>query len=296
MSNKKTIFLTGGSGFIGKNIIELLGDKYSIFAQTHKELELLDTLQVEQFFKSHEIDIVIHGAVKPGHRNANDPSKQLDSNLRMFFNIARNSDKFKKMIFLSSGLVYSLDHYLPKMKEEYFGENIPTDESGFSKYITAKYISACDKFVELRIFGVFGKYEDYSIRFISNAICKALFDLPITIKQDRKFDYIYIDDLMPILDYFICNDSTHKAYNVTPDASIRLYELAEKVRRISGKNLPITVAKEGMGVEYSGDNSRLKKEISSLNFLHIDKAIERLYNWYSENKSDINYDALLTDK
>lgn len=70
------ILLTGGSGFIGRNIIESLSDRYNIIAPTHSMLELTDENTVSAFFRSNEIDVVIHSAVKPGHRNAKDPSGQ----------------------------------------------------------------------------------------------------------------------------------------------------------------------------------------------------------------------------
>lgn len=290
------IFLTGGSGFIGKNIIELLGTKHNIYAPTHKEMELLDEDAVKSFFHSHDIDVVIHCAVKPGHRNVKDLSNQLFNNTRMFFNIVRNSDRFKKMIFLSSGLVYDLRIYKPKMKEEYFDTHVPYDEGGFSKYIIAKYIENVDNIIELRPFGVFGKYEEYPIRFISNAICKTIFDLPITIKQNRRFDYIYINDLVSIIDYFIENTGKFKSYNITPDESIELLELAKKVQEISGKNLPILIAQDGMGTEYSGDNSRLHEEINDLCLTPIDDAIEQLYDWHFNNRPLNNKEFLLVDK
>lgn len=75
---------------------------------------------------------------------------------------------------------------------------------------------------DLRIFGIFGKYEDYAIRFISNAICKTLFDLPITVKQDRNFDYIFVEDLMTVLEFFIEARPKYKAYNITPASSVSL--------------------------------------------------------------------------
>lgn len=290
------IFITGGSGFIGRNLIEYLSQKHEIFAPTHKELDLLDEVAVAEFFRQHYFDVVIHGAVRPGHRNANDPTGQLFHNSRMFFNIVRNTDRFRKMIFLSSGLVYDMRYYIPKMKENYFDKHVPGDEGGFSKYISAKYIERMENIVELRVFGIFGKNEDYSIRFISNAICKTLFDLPITIKQNRRFDYIGIDDLMPIIDHFVQSNSNYRAYNVTPDKSIDLYNLAEKVKMISDKQLPIVVMQPGMGVEYSGDNSRLRMEIPQLDFIHIDDSITQLYEWYSKNINLINREYLLYDK
>ena len=290
------IFITGGSGFIGRNLVEYLKPKYQVFAPTHKELELLNESAVREYFNRHKFDIVIHNAVRPGHRNAKDPSNQLYNNLRMFFNIVRNSDKFGKLIFLSSGAVYDVTKPMVKVKEEDFDTYVPEDEHGFSKYIIAKHIEKIDNVVELRIFGIFGKYEDYAIRFISNAICKTLFDLPITIKQNRRFDYLYIEDLMPVINYFIESNPEHKVYNVTPDQSVELLDLAKMIKKISGKELPIVVKDKTIGVEYTGDNCRLKNEIGKWGATPIDLAIEKLYRWYSDNKFLINKELLLADK
>jgi len=290
------IFITGGSGFVGRNIVEQLADRYRIIAPAHRELDLSDEVQVRNFFLDNDIDVVIHGAVKPGHRNAQNLSDLLDANTRMFFNIMRNADSFRKMIFLGSGAVYDQRHYRAKMGEEYFDTHVPADPHGFSKYIIAKYLEQRDNVVTLCLFGVFGKYEDYAIRFISNAICKALFDLPITIRQNRRFDYLYIDDLMPVLEHFIENRAGHVAYNVTPDSAVDLYSIAEMVLRTAGKYLPIVVSEPGFGSEYSGDNARLHKEIPSLVFTPLEAAIGRLHEWYAANIQLVDREILLVDK
>lgn len=290
------ILLTGGSGFIGRNIHEQLGERYQIFAPTHEQLDLLDERQVGKYFKENEIDIVIHTAGKPGHRNAKDPTNLFYSNTRIYFNLARQSQKYKKMLVMGSGAIYDTRLNIRKVEEDSYIKQLPQDDHGFCKYVCAQDIKTSDNIVELRLFGVFGKYEDYVIRFISNAICKTLFDLPITIKQNRIFDYLYIDDLMPIVEYFINNDSEHKAYNVTPDQSIELYHLAEVVRAISGKELSIIVGQPGMGLEYSGSNRRLKNEMTELRFTPIVSAIEKLYSWYEANRDSVNRENLLFDK
>ena len=184
------ILLTGGSGFIGKNIIEsYLNKRYNIIAPRHSELDLTSQSDVDLFFTSHDIDVVIHSAVKPGHRNAKDTSDLFYVNNRMFFNILHNEHRFKKMIYLSSGSVYDMARQnLNKVNEDFIGNSIPLDEHGFYRYTTSKYIELAKNIVELRIFSIYGKYEDYAIRFISNAICKAIYDLPITIKQNRSFE------------------------------------------------------------------------------------------------------------
>ena len=294
----KKILLTGGSGFIGKNIAEsYLAQKYQIIAPKRDEIDLLKDQTVADFFSNHKyFDVVIHSACKPGHRNAADTSGVFYSNNRMFFNLLKHSDYFGKMLIMGSGAIYDGKNYLPKMKEEYFGTHIPEDEHGFSKYVIGREVERSSKVIDLRIFGIFGKYEDYAIRFISNAICKAIFDLPITLRQNRKFDYLYIDDLMPILEYFIENNAEYCAYNVTPDYSIELLEIAKIVKEISGKNLPINVANPGLGLEYSGDNSRLHGQIKNLEFTPIKNTVFTLYNWYLAHQNQINKQNLLTDK
>lgn len=291
------VLVTGGSGFIGKNIIEsFLAEKYDIITPAHRDLDLLDEDMVKDFFMRNHIDVVIHAAAKPGHRNAKEPGKVFYENTRIFFNLARNSDRFKKMLVTGSGAIYDMRHYQPKMKEEYFDIHVPVDEHGLCKYVCGKYVQQSVNIVDLRIFGIFGKYEDYAIRFISNMICKAIYGLPLTMRQNRRFDYLYIDDLIPIIDYFIERPARYKEYNITPDESVDLYSLAEKVRDVSGKNLPIVVAVDGMGAEYSGDNGRLKSEIKDIKFTPIDEAITELYEWYTENKVSIKKDLLLIDK
>ena len=294
----KNILLTGGSGFIGRNIREsILAKNYNIIAPRHAELELLDDDAVNNFFKKNKIDVVIHSAVKPGHRNAKDASNLFYADCRMFFNIVQNAGSFGKLIVLGSGSVYDMArHDLKKVDEDFLGTSIPVDEHGFYRYVSAKFIGRMRNAVELRIFSIFGKYEDYAIRFISNMICKAVFDLPLTMKQNRLFDFLYIDDLMPILDYFISHDGKFTSYNVTPDSAIELYKAAEKVREISGKDLPIVVGKPGTGQAYSGSNARLRSEIPDLKLTNIDDAIGRLYQWYSDNKHTINKELLLVDK
>lgn len=290
------VLITGGSGFIGRNLIEGFEPSRDVLAPRHAELDLLDEDAVRAYFRKHPVDTVVHCATKPGHRNASDPTGLVYANTRMFFNLDGCSDLYRKMIFVSSGAAYDMRHYLPKMPETYFDTHVPTDEHGFSKYAAAKYIELSSDIVELRVFGVFGRYEDYAIRFISNAICKAIFGLPITLRQDRMFDYLYIDDLTQVVDHFITHDADHAAYNVTPDAAIGLAELAEKVRSISGADVPIVVAQQGLGLEYSGNNARLRAEMPDLVLTPIDRAIGELFDWYSKHRDSVDRDALLVDK
>ncbi len=54
---------------------------------------------------------------------------------------------------------------------------------------------------------------------------------------------------MPILEYFIEHTPTEKSFNITPDNSIGLLQLAQLVKSISKKDIEIKVAQEGLGME-----------------------------------------------
>lgn len=259
----KRILLTGGNGFIGRNIREsYLARKYEIVSPSHTEVPWSDTDAVDAWFAGQApFDATIHAAVKPGHRNAPDHTQLLYTNTRMFFNLVRHARQCGRILNIGSGAIYGMQKDVIGAKEEDFGIHVPEDEHGFTKYVCGKYMEACgEDVVDLRVFGIFGKYEDYAIRFISNAICKTLFDLPVTLRQDRVFSYLAVEDLMQVLDAFVENRPRFKAYNVVPDERSSLLALARMIVRISGKDLPVHVGKPGTGLEYSGDNARLKEE------------------------------------
>lgn len=294
---RKRILLTGGNGFIGKNIQEsFLGEKYEIIAPRSFELNLLDKNAVDEYFQDKHFDVVIHSAVKPGHRNAKDLNSLCASNLTMFENLVSNKAKYDKFINLGSGAIYDTTKDITDAKEEDRFKNKGTKEHDLCKYIIGEKIEKLDNFVDLNIFGIFGKYEDWEIRFISNAICKSLFDLPITLRQNRRFSYLYIDDLMPILECFIENKCHYKSYNIVPDKHVDLLELAQIVKKISGKDIDIKVAQDGFGLDYTGHNSRLKKEFVQTKFTDIEQSVLALYNFYRDNVNILDKNSLLEDK
>lgn len=295
------LLLTGGSGFIGRNLAAHLGRNHEVLTPSHKELDLADPAALDRWFSEHQVDAVIHGAVRPGHRNVADTSRQLWTNLRMFFGIMRNAARFDRLVFLSSGAVYDVSRPLDRVSEDDLGVAVPSDEHGLSKYVIANYLdqvhrSKSPDVVELRLFGVFGRYEDYAIRFVSNAICKALHDLPITVRQNRTFSYLYIDDLGPIVERFLTAPHADAAYNVVPDWTDDLVDLAERVKARAGNDVPIVVASPGNGVPYTATNARLRREDADLRFTPIDEAIDELYVWYRDHLDTIDRAALLVDK
>ena len=291
------ILITGGTGFIARNLSEQLSSECNIVSPNSKELNLLDSPKVFDYIKKNPFDVIIHTATydaAPKH-SIKDPLKVLENNLKMFFNITRCKEFFGKMIYFGSGAEFGRENWIPKMKENYFDRHVPVDQYGFSKYIMTKYVQSNSNIYNLRLFGVFGKHDDWRTRFIPNACCNAVLGLAIRINQNVYFDLMHINDLSKIVKWFIDNKPRKNVYNVCTGKAIDFKTIAEKIIKISGRKLDIAIKNEGLGKEYSGDNSLLLDELTGFEFSSFDDSIKDLYNWYDLNKQIIEKDKLLKD-
>lgn len=289
MERKKLkIFLTGSGGYLGRNIIERLSNLYTIVAPRSKELDLTDDKSVSDFFKTQHIDIVVHGAVVGGSRTEEQEKDALKTNLRMFMNIMRNSDRFSKLIHLGSGAEYDKSLSMTEISEQDFDRSVPKDDYGFYKYLCSKYISNQTNGVNLRIFGIFGKYEDFRLRFISNAICRNILGLPITINQNVNFDYVYVLDFVNILEHFILYDAAQKNYNIATGQKIDLVTISEMINEIADKTSEIQVTNPGLNTEYTADATLLKSELKNFKFTPMKQAIIELHRWYKEHIEELS--------
>ena len=282
------ILVTGGSGFIGRNLVEQYASRYEVLAPGRNELNLLDAAAVREYLAVNQFDAVIHAGTERANRGLVASPDLLDRNCRMFFHLARNSGSFGRMLFLSSGAIYDRAHWRPRITEEEFDVHVPADDYGFSKYICAKAIGGMDRVTEMRLFGVFGPHEDWRVRFLSNACCRAVWDLPVVIRQNVFFDYLDVEDLGWILEAFLKDSPRHRHYNVCTGRSLDLKTLAKMAVEASGKPLEVIVKNPGLGNEYSGDNSRLLAEIPDFHFREMPQSVARLYRWYEKRKSEID--------
>lgn len=294
MNMAKKIFLTGSTGFIGKNILEQLGKQYTIYAPTRKDLDLTDTSAVEHYMASHSVDVVVHTANVGGNKAEVNLPSVAAYNLRIFLNLVRNHKHFKKFIYLGSGTQYGKQLPIIMAREEDFDTRVPSDEFGLYKYTCAKYIEESKlNMLNLCIFGIYGKYEEYEFRFISQSLCRVLFGMPIVINQNVRFDYLYIDDFLRILSYFLEHDHQYRTYNVGTGNPIDLVTIAKRILAVTKKDLPIAVSKPGLNLEYTCDNSRLMKELGDFRFTDFEKTMTLLYAWYKNRRSSLEKNSLI---
>lgn len=275
------ILIIGANGFIGKHLRVYLtkNSGYTLLTPSSIELNIAQEESVDVYMKIHKPEIIINCANRGGGRDSGNENI-VHENLRMFFNIVKHSDKVSKIIHFGSGAEYSKHKPIMDVKEEDADTAMPLDEYGFYKSVCSKFIEKSDNNLNLRIFGCYGEYENYEFKFISNAIVKNLLHLPITINKNVFFDYIYVDDLVKIVDYFLHHECKHNVYNLSSGKKIDLITLANLVNETSDFISEIKVINEGLNNEYTSNNNRLMDEISGFEFTEHREAIIQMRNYY----------------
>ncbi|MEG2698867.1 MAG: NAD(P)-dependent oxidoreductase, partial [Ruthenibacterium sp.] len=228
----KNILITGGTGFVGRNLSEAFHDRYRVFAPRHAELELLDAAALSAFVRNNKIDVIVHAAIHVPRFNGGE--KEFFNDMQMFANLEKISHSVEKLIYFGSGAEFDKRFDIEMVREEQLGRTIPVTEYGLAKYTMNLLARRSENIYNLRLFGIFGKYELWEIKLLSNLCCKAVFDLPLTVRRNCKFDFLSVEDLPAIVAWFIENEPQHHDYNVCMGKEYWLTDLADQVRDSSG--------------------------------------------------------------
>jgi len=275
----KSIFFTGGTGFIGGWMIEslLLADtvlslglrihaltrdpeRYAatmphIAGDRRVTLEAGDVRALKP--EARQIDLVIHAATDASAGlNAEDPLRMADTiveGTRRTLETARLSG-VEKVLMLSSGGVYG--HFPPDVTRVEEDHNIAPDPlNPYYTYseskrmaellcaIYAKQFGMCIPVA--RIFALIGPRLPLDIHFAAgNFVRDALENRPIRVAGDGTAvrSYLYAADLTVWLLALAARGASSRAYNVGSDQGVTIRELAEVASRLGRTKLPVEVA------------------------------------------------------
>jgi UDP-glucose 4-epimerase len=287
------VLVTGGSGFIGRHLAVSFPRDWVVKAPGRLELDLSEEDRVEAYLKQERFDAVVHAATwNATNKSDKDLSQVLKQNLRMFLCLRRGRRWFGKLVYYGSGAEFDRRQWRSRMPETWFGKHLPADDYGLSKFAMECSHGSCDPVWNLRLFGVYGPHEDWRIRFISHACCRALFDLPIVIHQNRRFDYTWVEDIVEVTRRVLEEEVSARTLNVSAGEPRELFELAKMVLKAADKELPIQIEEPGMGREYSADVTLLGVQLPGLRFTPLQTGISRLYRWYCEHRDLVSVGQL----
>ena len=272
------ILITGGSGFIGHSFYDALKHNNTVLIPTHNELDLLDFPVLEKYIVSNHIECVIHAAIMIGRKFAMTTPEMAYYNLVMFENLISASKSCKYFIGFGGGSEYANypNEIITMCKEEDIFTHYVSECGGFYKRLISKRMLSINqpKCINLRFAGGFGKYESND-RFIKSNLLKVIKKQPIIIHQNRKMDFIFIDDLINIAKFSLTDSSNIKDINCCYTEKYTLLDISQMILNITNIGVPIIIEKKGMESEYTLDNTKLQN--LQIPLIGLKKGIEITY-------------------
>ena len=308
---KKKILVTGATGFIGKNLVESLKEKFEVYALILDEKEKniipqIDYILWKTFFdreneiktldgkKLGKIDTVIHLASYGVNPKDNDIDKMIESNINLTKDLILNLERVscKNIIFTGSGFEYG-DKGKIKLKEDM--ELNPFSLYGATKvsaFLIGKKLceSLGINYINLRLFNIFGEYEG-SNRLIPQIINNYLEGKELNFTAGNQVrDYLYIKDIIEVYEMILeKNIYNNETYNVCSSEEVTIKEFITKVADIIGinkdsLNFGIIPSRKEEALYIVGDNSKLKRDFDWNRKYSYEFGIKNIYDFFQKGK------------
>lgn len=239
----KKILITGGTGFIGTQVVEILLKKgyevhLIIHNKEHKEqknliqhrIDLLNLTEVNNFFAEHSFKILIHMAWFVGRKCHVD-----NVNIEWIISSLNILKKFVEAggeVFLSNGTVSEYDFSYGLLRE---GET-PLNNGSLHGICKSSFYRIAKQFCEQnnvifkwpRIFNLYGPYEKIN-RLMPSVITSCLKNEDVQVSNCTNYqDYLYVKDTAKaIVD--ILEGNLNDAINVCSGEPVKLKEIVNLI-------------------------------------------------------------------
>jgi GDP-L-fucose synthase len=309
MQSDSKIYVAGHSGLVGSTICRKLeSDGYNNrITRTHKELDLCNQADVNQFFAETKPEYVFLAAAVVGGIHANDsqPVEFLRDNLLIQTNIidAAYRNGAKKLAFLGSTCIYPRDCPQP-IKEEYLLTG-PLEETN-QWYAIAKIagIKLCQAYrkqfgfnaISLMPTNLYGPGDNFELQssHVLPALIRKFHEGKVNNKESVEVwgsgkpyrEFLYADDAADACCYLMQHYDDESIINIGMGEDISIKELAELIKDIIGF--------QGNIVFDSSKPDGTPKKVTDVTKLNshgwqsktsLRSGIEITYDWYLNNQS-----------
>lgn len=257
MEKDAKIYVAGHRGMVGSAIVRALEKQgyHNIITRTHKELDLLRQVDVEQFFAEEKPEYVFLAAAKVGGivANSNALADFMYENMMMEMNVIHSAwqNGVKKLEFLGSSCIY------PKMAPQPISENSlltsslePTNEAyALAKISGLKYCEYLNRqygtnFISAMPTNLYGPNDNYHpthshvlpalIRRFHEAKENGLTEVTCWGTGEPLREFLYVDDLADACVFLMNHYSGNETVNVGTGKELSIKELTELVAEIIG--------------------------------------------------------------
>lgn len=242
MELKKTILLTGITGFLGSNLAKKLidnnyriialkrsfSDTFRLVGYTDKIIFYdIDKIQLKNIFDENKLDMVVHCATNYGRKTSN-PIETIDANLILPLNLLHLASEYQIPSFINTDTILDKRVNTYSLSKKQFLDWLQT----YSNRL---------KCINVSLEHFYGPFDDKSkfVAQIINEILTNKTEIKLT-KGEQKRDFIYIDDVTDAFMAIITNidkiNVNYTNFEVGYGTSISIQELVSLIKKIANNN------------------------------------------------------------
>ncbi len=319
----KKIIVTGGLGFIGSNLIELLIKKNYFVINIDKKTYSSNFYNIKEFknsknYKFIKLDIKDKKLInvllkyKPSgifnlaaethvDRSIDDPGNFIQSNIVAVYNLLESFKKFTirnkcKLIHISTDEVYG-DVLKGRSNEKYpYQPSSPYAASkAASDHLVSSYVRTYN--LPAMITNCSNNYgpKQHPEKLIPKLIYNIFNNKPLPIYGEGKNsrEWIYVKDHCEALLKVFLKGKIGEFYNIGSNKNLNNLEVTKKLLNASkkiiklGSKVKINFVKDrpGHDIRYALNSDKIKKELHWYPKTNFSNGIKLTINWYNENKS-----------
>ena len=315
-SNKK-VLVTGGTGFIGSYVSELLVKKGARVTVTTRNEQISNITHIQkyitiqkadlnQFDHAHKVtkgqDVVINLVAKVAgiQFNREHPAMMFSENVRLVENVieAARLNRVERFLIVSSGCVYAREAAIPITEATGFtGDPEPTNLGyGWGKRVGELFgrLYAAEygmKVAIVRPFNTYGPRDDFdpATSHVIPGLIRRIYanENPLVVwgsgKQTRSFIYAqdFARGLLELTEKYAVADPV----NLSSNEEITIKELANLIIRLTQKNTKILfdASKPDGQPRRQVDTSKATDKIGFKTSISLEEGIQKTIEWYTHH-------------